>query len=660
MKAIYITTDEARADSLKRQLAELSPSTDLDTRARAADARALLASGVVDAVLTDTQLSDEDALDLLADIRRYTLPLVVIVTAARGVSAGSHGALYAHADDYVWFSAAGTSPSLSRRSFASDVSVAIRRAVERRRGDDSAGERPLRTAYIGSDEQVRAALESAPGVRMTPADGSGSDVVVIEASPYDAIPLVHTLRESAPTVPVVLLCRTDIRDPDDVATMLGIDRVLVKSGDWLAQLLPLLRAVTRTGRPGAQDLHEPAMPAHGRLPHLEAPVGLDAVGPPSANSGDRVCSDVGTPVGDLQPSVLEDTQECGGRSQALTTQQQQELAAERARCEELERQLNEARAREARLASTLEAGRAESRAPEHAVAVEHEQELARRRAEFEEVGRWLKDAQDELRRRSSLVQLIRAQSRIARRNTRLAELAVGVVTELDSLISQMTESAERAAEASPSDTQLDRGDVVTELDSLIREMTESAERAAKSSLLDAQLTRARRTAARARDIARHFLLFSRWQAQPPEPTDLGTALREFEPTLGQLVGSSNELLVRTEPTTALVSLGYEQIGRLLVSMAILCRDALPIGGQVVFETENVETVPFWNPSLSHAEPLPFVRLSVTVRGHTPQPIHVTPALDVLVQECDGHCEEVPIDEPSTGFCIYLPRGASGE
>jgi len=313
MKAIYITSDKARADSLKRQLAELSPSTDLDICTQAAKARTLLTSGAVDAVLTDTQLSDADALGLLADVRQYKLPLVVIVTTARGVREGSYGALYANADNYVWSSAAGTNQSLSRRSFASDVSVAIRRAVERRRADDSAGERPRRTVYVGNDEQVRTTLENAPNVQMTPADGPGSDVAVIDASPYDAIPLVRTLRDAAPAVPVVLLSRTEIRDPDDVATMLDIDRVLVKSDDWLAQLLPLLRAVARKERPGAPDVREPAVAADKRLAHLDAAIGLDADRPPVANSGDRVHSDVGTPRDD--------------RSQAFTVQQQQALAA---------------------------------------------------------------------------------------------------------------------------------------------------------------------------------------------------------------------------------------------------------------------------------------------------------------------------------------------
>ena len=215
-----------------------------------------------------------------------------------------------------------------------------------------------------------------------------------------------------------------------------------------------------------------------------------------------------------------------------------------------------------------------------------------------------------------------------RRKARLARFAVSVVTELDSLIGEVAGHVAPAAEAAPG-----------------------------SSSVGAGLDGAHRAARRALEISRHFLGFSHSLACPLEPTDLGTLIRGLEATLKQLVGSNHELLLRIETTPAPVSLSREHIGRLLFSVAALCRDALPIGGEVIFETKNIEMAPPWDPLVSHADPLPFVCVTASVSGHAPRPMHPTPSLESLIQECDGHLDEVSVEEPLTGLRMYLPRSA---
>lgn len=277
----------------------------------------------------------------------------------------------------------------------------------------------------------------------------------------------------------------------------------------------------------------------------------------------------------------------------------------------LQRQPGEMSADAARLPPTIQAGRAEWIARLVALTVHQRQEIARESVRYDEVALKLRAIENELRWKSQL-----------------AELAVGVVQELDAFVGEVAAQAARAAEES-------RG----------------------AASLGIQLDRARRTAGQARDLARRFLTFRRGQAQSPAPTDLNGFIRDLAPTLQQLAGNGNELHLRLEATTAPVSLSHKQLRRLLFSLAMLCGDALPLGGQVIFETTNVETIPAWDPNAPRAEPFPFVHLTVTVSGHAPQPMRVTPSLESLVQECDGYCREVSTDNLAIGLGLYLSRRA---
>lgn len=281
-------------------------------------------------------------------------------------------------------------------------------------------------------------------------------------------------------------------------------------------------------------------------------------------------------------------------------------AHEAHRCH-LQRRLDEASAWAIRLTSTLEAQSARL----EALTAHHQQELA---LERDEVARRLQVAQDALRWKAQL-----------------ADLAVGVVRAMDACICEVAAQAARADETT-----------------------------AEAVPLGVQLERARRTACRARAFARPFVNFRRGQAQPPEPTDLNGLIFDLAPTLQQLVGRNQELLLRLESTAAPIALGHEQIRRLLISLAVRCGEAQPSDGQMVVETRNIETIPTWDVHAPYGEPLPFVRLSVTISGQVPQPIRLTPSIEWLMQEYHGHCDEVSTDDGWVGLSLYLPRLAGDE
>lgn len=635
MKVVYITPDRALADSLKRQLAQLSPGTALEIRGRVADARDLLASGALGAVLTDTLLPDEDAPELLAAIRQHALPFVIIVAPAAGVRGGFHWALRAGADDYVWSYAPGTFQSIGPPRFASDVAASLG-AIERRRTDSLAAEARLCTVYVGTDERVRELLGTAPGIELKSGDGLGSDVAVVDASPYDAIHSVRALRDVSPALPVVLLCAAELPDPEDIAKMLGIERVLVKSGAWLEQVLPALRAAVKARPAAALDVLAAPVLSHRSVLAQEVLEGVQlhavpthsGVGVTASATGNRPMSSVGDARPRETAPLAAASAALDARPDAFHEEPRRLLLDEQARRAAMQRQLDDARSREAELTSALASEREASSATLREAVASHQETLTRERSDREDLAQRLAEAQGELLKRLPLAEVIGLTS-TARRKGRLADFAVSVATELVSLFGNVAASAERAATVAP---------------------------AGSGPRLHADETR--RTAARARDVVNHLLLFSQSQAQPAEPVDLAQVMRDLQPTLQQILGGNVTLAMHVEPATAPVPLNHDPVSRVLLSAALLCREGLPIGGRVLFEVRHVDEVPTWAPSQPQSETLPFVRVTATVHGHALKPVAVTPSLVELLQECDGHAEVFATDEPASGLHIYLPRAVS--
>lgn len=600
MKALYFASNAVLADGLKRQLVWMSPPVDLDVSLRADEAQVLLMSSDVDAVLIDTGLPDEATSGLLAAIRQHNLPLVVIVAAA---SAARTSAFWALQADFVWGCDGDTGYPLSPERFAPEVSVAIRHAAQRHRATNPLRADPIRVVYVGNDEQVRGVLGVTPAMYLTNADDPASHVAVIDAAPYDAIQSVRALRAVAPALPIVLLFAADVQGADDIAYVLGVDRVVVKSDQWLPELITMLQTMAETRH----------MAAHGGRDHSKGQV----------HDGDLERS-LPTPTYIDARDVEAERAEWHARLEVITAHQQQELGIHQAQRNELQRQLDDTRAAEARVTSTIEAERAEWAVRLEAATAQQQQEFAAHEARCDELRQTL--ARDRAQRDEMAVKLKVTLGQL-RRAGRLSELAAGVVGDLDGFLSENA-----AKPASAEEQAAPFGD---------------------------QSARARQAAERARGLARRFLAFLRTRVEPPEPTDLGGLIRDVAPTLQQLVGSGNELLLRLDSVPTPVLLSHQQLRRLLFSLAVLCGDALPIGGQVLVEATNVEAIPSWDADVPHVE-ASFVRMTVTVSGHAPTPMPVTPAIESLVQECDGHYDAVSTADASTGLRIYLPRHAGAQ
>jgi signal transduction histidine kinase len=97
-----------------------------------------------------------------------------------------------------------------------------------------------------------------------------------------------------------------------------------------------------------------------------------------------------------------------------------------------------------------------------------------------------------------------------------------------------------------------------------------------------------RAAQRGAALTRQLLLFSRRKPLAQELIDLNQAVGEVHKLLARVLGETVQLSSVADPQLALVRADPDQIGQVIINLAVNARDAMPRGGRIVVRTENLE------------------------------------------------------------------------
>jgi len=193
--------------------------------------------------------------------------------------------------------------------------------------------------------------------------------------------------------------------------------------------------------------------------------------------------------------------------------------------------------------------------------------------------------------------------------------------------------------------------------------------------LFSELQQIRNAGERAKELTQQLLAFSRRQPVQLQLLDLNATVQETERMLRRVLGEDIELVCILEPALGPIQADPGQIHQVIMNLAVNARDAMPSGGKVVIETQNVDLDRRYAAEHWDVEPGSYVRLSFSDTGsgmsqnvinHAFEPFFTTKeqgkgtglglaTVFGIVKQSGGHVSVS--SEPGRGatFCVYLPR-----
>jgi PAS domain S-box-containing protein len=130
----------------------------------------------------------------------------------------------------------------------------------------------------------------------------------------------------------------------------------------------------------------------------------------------------------------------------------------------------------------------------------------------------------------------------------------------------------------------------------------------------AQVQEIQKAAARARDVTRQLLAFSRKERITPKPVDLNALVERARNTLGRLIGEDIDLRFAAGAGVSPILFDPSQMEQILVNLVVNARDAVSGKGEIVLGTANVHVAETGTRRHVDARPGDYVVLSVSDNG----------------------------------------------
>jgi PAS domain S-box-containing protein len=177
------------------------------------------------------------------------------------------------------------------------------------------------------------------------------------------------------------------------------------------------------------------------------------------------------------------------------------------------------------------------------------------------------------------------QLRLSQRMEAIGELAGGVAHDFNNLLAVILGCAEVALDALPAEHP-----------------------AAK------KVEVVRQAASSAADLTRQLLAFSRQQMLQPRLLDLAQVIEKTQVLLRRLIDENIEIGITLDPSLGFVMADPGQIEQVLINLAVNARDAMPKGGRLTIQAQNVKLEDSFQLGDVQIVPGPYVMLAVADTG----------------------------------------------
>jgi two-component system, cell cycle sensor histidine kinase and response regulator CckA len=183
-----------------------------------------------------------------------------------------------------------------------------------------------------------------------------------------------------------------------------------------------------------------------------------------------------------------------------------------------------------------------------------------------------------------------------------------------------------------------------------------------------------RAGARAANLTRQLLAFSRKQILDLRPLDLNETIMNFDNMLRPIIGEDIDLVTSLKPSVGKVMGDAGQIEQILLNLAVNARDAMPNGGKLTIETGDAFLDQEYAQNHAEVQAGPYVMLAISDTGHGMDtqtmsrifdPFFTTKSRDKgtglglstvygIVKQHQGHLSVYSEPDRGTTFKVYLP------
>lgn len=179
---------------------------------------------------------------------------------------------------------------------------------------------------------------------------------------------------------------------------------------------------------------------------------------------------------------------------------------------------------------------------------------------------------------------------------------------------------------------------------------------------------------RAESLTRQLLNFSRKQEIDMKVLDLNTVVTETETMLRRLIGEEIVLTANLGDDVGLVTIDPGQLQQLILNLAVNARDAMPRGGMLTIETDNVYLDSDCLALHSRVKSGSYAMLAISdtgvgmnagVKARIFEPLFTTKGskgtglglstVKAILKQCHGHIEVHSEPGRGSSFKIYLPQ-----